>query len=74
MAPHDGSRRFPFTKRQVAGLVLIVLAVIFILENRASTTIRFLLPQISAPLWVALLMSALAGVLAGALLTSRRDR
>lgn len=55
-------------------MVLLVLAVIFILENRVSTTVRFLVPRVSAPLWVALLASAVAGVIAGALLTSRHDR
>jgi len=52
------------------GLVLLVLAVVFILENRVTTTVRFLVPRVSAPLWVALLVSALAGVIAGALLTT----
>ncbi len=74
MAPQDASRRFPFSARQVAGLVLLVLAVVFILENRVKTTVRFLVPRVSAPLWVALLVSALAGVIAGALLTYRHDR
>jgi len=45
------------------GLVLLVLAVVFILENRVTTTVRFLVPRVSAPLWVALLVSALAGVM-----------
>ncbi len=74
MAPKDGPRRFPFSARQVVGLVLLVLAVVFILENRVTTTVRFLVPRVSAPLWVALLVSALAGVISGALLTYRHDR
>lgn len=74
MAPPGASRRFPFTARQVAGLVSLVLAVVFILENRVKTTVRFLVPRVSAPLWVALLVSALAGVVGGALLTYRHDR
>lgn len=39
------SRRFPFTPRQLAGFALLVLAVIFIPEHRASTTVRFLVPR-----------------------------
>ncbi|MDQ6724938.1 MAG: LapA family protein [Actinomycetota bacterium] len=74
MARQNASRRFPFSARQVAGLVLLVVAVIFILENRVTTTVRFLVPRVSTPLWVALLVSALAGVIAGALLTYRHDR
>jgi uncharacterized integral membrane protein len=65
-------RPYPFSPRQTIGLVLLVLAVIFILENRRSTTIRFLIPEVTAPLWVALLGSVLVGVVAGALIT--RDR
>jgi len=71
----DGTtRRFPFTLRQLLGLVLLIVAVVFILENRSKATIRFLLPEVTAPLWVALLASALIGVVAGALLTYRHDR
>lgn len=65
-------RSYPFTAHQTVGMVLLVLAVIFILENRRSTTIRFLIPELTAPLWVALLGSVLVGVVAGALLA--RDR
>ena len=71
----DGTRRsYPFNIRQTIGMVLLVLAVIFILENRRSTTIRFLIPEVTAPLWVALLGSVLIGVVAGALITRDRDR
>ncbi len=66
-------RRFPFSARQTAALVLLVLAVIFILENRRSTTIRFLVPEVTAPLWLALLVSVVIGVVAGALMGRNRD-
>lgn len=70
----ERNRRYPFSPRQTIGLVLLVLAVIFILENRRSTTIRFLIPNVTAPLWVALLGSVLVGIVAGALLARDRDR
>lgn len=71
----DPNRRsYPFSPRQTVGLVLLVVAVIFILENRRSTTIRFLIPNVTAPLWVALLGSVLVGIVAGALLARDRDR
>lgn len=68
----DRNGRYPFSPRQTVGFVLLVLAVIFILENRRSTTIRFLIPNVTAPLWVALLGSVVVGIVAGALLA--RDR
>lgn len=67
-------RSYPFSARQTVGIVLLVLAVIFILENRRSTTIRFLIPEVTAPLWVALLGSVLVGVIAGGLIARGRDR
>lgn len=67
-------RSYPFSPRQTIGLVLLVLAVILILENRRSTTIRFLIPEVTAPLWVGLLGAVLVGVIAGALLTRDRHR
>ena len=66
--------RFPLTARQVAGLVLLIVAVVFILQNRRRTVITFLVPEATAPVWLALLVSALLGFLVGALLISRRHR
>lgn len=77
MSVRDGDRhasRIPFTPRQVAGLVLLILAVVFILQNRRRTVIRFIVPEATAPVWLALLISALLGFLVGALLVSRRHR
>ncbi len=68
----DADRRFPFGPRQVAGLVVLVVVLVFILQNRRTTTIRFLIPETTAPLWVALFVSALLGVVAGGLLARRR--
>ena len=64
--------RYPFSLHQTLALVLILLSVVFILENRRSTTIRFLIPEVTAPLWLALFTAALLGMGAGALLA--RDR
>jgi uncharacterized integral membrane protein len=58
--------------RLVAGVVLVVLLVVFTFENRQQTKIRFILPQVTAPLWVALLGAALIGAVAGALLSRHR--
>jgi len=52
--------------------VLVVLLVVFTFENRAKTRIRFIIPEVTAPLWVALLGAALIGAVAGALLSRHR--
>jgi len=61
------------TRRDGIALLLVILAVIFILENRGSTTIRFLIPEVSAPLWPALLAASLLGVVLGVALAARRS-
>jgi len=69
MNEHSQSQISP---RLVAGAVLVVLLVVFIVENRSRTDIRFIFPVVTAPLWVALLGAALIGAIAGALLTRHR--
>lgn len=54
--------------RLILGIVLGVLALVFVAENTKSTKIRFFIPQVTAPLWMGLLVAALLGVLAGALI------
>jgi len=68
----DANGRSPFAFRQAAALVLLVVMLVFILQNRRSTTIRFLIPETTSPLWVALFLSALLGVVVGGLLARRR--
>jgi uncharacterized integral membrane protein len=65
------SSAMSFSARQLAGAASLVVAVIFILQKRRSTTIRFLIPEVTAPLWVALLVSVLLGALAGGLLARK---
>lgn len=54
--------------RLVLGIVLGVLVLVFIAENTAETKIRFFIPQVTAPLWMGLIVAALLGALAGALI------
>ncbi|MDP9070280.1 MAG: LapA family protein [Actinomycetota bacterium] len=68
----DGDGRFPFSFRQLTALVLLVVMMVFIAQNRRSTTVRFLIPETTAPLWVALFVSALLGIVVGGLLARRR--
>ena len=69
--PDSHRSGLPFSGRQVAGAALLLSAVIFVLQNRTSTTIRFLIPEVTAPLWVALLISVLLGIVAGGLLARK---
>ena len=57
--------------RWILGAVLAVLALILVLENREPTTIRLLIPVVTMPLWVALTMMAVIGLLVGLLLRRR---
>ena len=54
--------------RLVLGVVLGVLVFIFVVENWRETKIRFFIPQVTAPLWVGLMVAALLGAVAGGLI------
>ncbi len=58
----------------MVGAVLVVLLLVFIFENTTRTDVRFIIPVVTAPLWVALLGAALIGALAGALLARQRHQ
>jgi uncharacterized integral membrane protein len=53
-------------------LLLAVLALIFIFENTRETKIRLLVPDVTMPLWTALLATGLIGSLCGAYFMKRR--
>jgi uncharacterized integral membrane protein len=55
--------------RLIGGVILGALILLFIAENGRRTRMRFLLPEVTAPLWTALFVAVLLGGLAGALLT-----
>ncbi|GAA1530936.1 hypothetical protein GCM10009730_45270 [Streptomyces albidochromogenes] len=68
--------RTPFLSRpgvrRLAPFVLItVIALVFIFENRSSVEIRLLVPVVTMPLWGALLIAWALGMLA-CLITVRR--
>lgn len=60
------------TPGRITVLVLAVLGLIFIFENTRSTRIRLLIPEVTMPLWAALLATALIGFLCGGYLMRRR--
>ncbi|WP_329569230.1 LapA family protein [Kitasatospora sp. NBC_01266] len=52
--------------------VLVALAVILIAENTASVRIRLFIPVVTMPLWTALLIVWVIGVLTGLFVARRR--
>jgi len=66
MSERDSEKRLQ--PRLVVGAVAVVLIFVFIVENTRKTKMRFLIPQVTAPLWTALFVAALLGVLAGVLI------
>lgn len=71
MQDEDKGRRV--SVRQVIAGVLIVLAVIFIVENRTRVEIRLIVPLISLPLWIVMAGLFVVGGVAGWLLSRRRS-
>ncbi len=69
MSEHKQSGVSP---RLIAGAILVVLLIVFGIENRRETKIRFIIPEVTAPLWLALVIAALIGAAACALLTRQR--
>ncbi|MEV7073884.1 DUF1049 domain-containing protein [Streptomyces sp. NPDC091972] len=53
-------------------LLLAVVALIFVFENTRATRIRLLGPEVTVPLWTALLATGLIGALCGAYVVKRR--
>ncbi|MDJ0491305.1 DUF1049 domain-containing protein [Rhodococcus qingshengii] len=67
------SARSMLTSRNILALLLVVLAVVFILQNRATTTIQLFWVSVQSPLWLTLVVILLLGWIAG-LLTTRRTK
>ncbi|QES44777.1 MULTISPECIES: DUF1049 domain-containing protein [Streptomyces] len=60
------------TPGRVAVAAVVVLTLVFIFENTRSTKIRLLIPEVTLPLWMALLATGLIGALCGAYFMRRR--
>ncbi|HEY3716019.1 MAG TPA: hypothetical protein VGL39_15945 [Jatrophihabitantaceae bacterium] len=63
--PHEPDRglRDKIKPRHVAAAIVVILLVIFMVENLRKVPIRFIGPQVHAPLILALLISAALGAL-----------
>ena len=62
----------PGVRRMIVIAVVVVVSLIFIFENTVETTIRLLVPQVTMPLWGALLIAWLLGLLVGGFTLRRR--
>lgn len=52
--------------------MLLGAAVVFVVENRAPTEIRLLVPMVTMPLWAALSITLALGLVAGLVVGRRR--
>ena len=69
----DGGVRGAMTPARVAVAAIALLALVFIFENTRNTKIRLLIPEVTMPLWMALLGTGLIGALCGAYFMRRRQ-
>jgi uncharacterized integral membrane protein len=59
---------------QILGGILLVVVVVFILENTRSVRVRLLFPEVTTPLAVPIVIAAVLGALVAWLLRYRRQR
>jgi lipopolysaccharide assembly protein A len=64
------SRRL--TPGQIVALIIVLLAVVFVIQNREPVSVQLLGARLSAPLWLLLTIMAGVGLLIGFLLARRR--
>lgn len=69
-----GGVREWFTPGRIAVTVLAVLAIVFIFENTREVKIRLLIPEVTMPLYLALLAMFVVGALCGGYFFRRRSR
>ncbi|MGW7051028.1 hypothetical protein [Streptomyces sp. NPDC054887] len=71
--PHTPFFSRPRVRRFMPFVLITAVTLVFVFENRASVRIRLLIPEVTMPLWGALLIAWGLGVLA-CVLTARRHR
>ncbi|MFB6835608.1 lipopolysaccharide assembly protein LapA domain-containing protein [Streptomyces sp. NPDC056361] len=75
-AAHGSASRFSgaFTPGRIAMIAVAVLTLVFIFENTGEVKIRLLIPEVTMPLYVALLATALLGAACGYYVAARRRK
>lgn len=71
-SPSESGGSFQLTPRRILGLLVAVVAIAFILQNRDTVSTSLFVFEFRAPMWVTLLIVFLAGAAAGWLLQRRR--
>ena len=61
-----------WTPARITVAVLNVLLLVFIFENTRTTEIRLFIPEVTMPLWLALLGTGVVGAILGAYAMNRR--
>lgn len=56
---------FDLTARRIVGIIIGVIALVFVFSNTGEVTLKFLWLDLSAPGWLMLLVLLLAGFLVG---------
>src|SRR5947208_5396599 len=69
-----GKTKRPVSVGQILGGLLFVLVIVFIIENSRQVKIRLIIPEVKAPLYVAILIAAVLGSIITWLLRYRRHR
>ena len=64
----------PFSNKQIAAAVLALIAVVFMAENTRSAKVRLLIPEVTVPLFLVILVSLAVGALVTFLLMWRKHR
>ena len=72
--PSPGSAKAPggISPRVWLGLAIAAVAVVFIIQNRATVTIQLFTVQVASPQWLTLSVVFVLGLLAGFLIARRR--
>ncbi|WP_432875275.1 lipopolysaccharide assembly protein LapA domain-containing protein [Kribbella sp. CA-245084] len=72
-APGEKKRGWRPSLKQIAAAVVMVLALVFALQNQDETNITLFFWNIRSPLWLCMLILLILGVGAGWLVQKRRD-
>ncbi|MFC5952922.1 DUF1049 domain-containing protein [Pseudonocardia lutea] len=67
-----GRARRTVSPRLVVALVVMVLALVFVLQNRGPVNVYLFTLTLSAPLWLLLVVMIAVGLLVGVVVTRRR--
>ncbi|MFJ8928788.1 DUF1049 domain-containing protein [Streptomyces sp. NPDC102364] len=70
----SGGGSSAFTPARIGVIVLAVLGLVFIFENTRHVKIRLLIPEVTVPLYLALLITAVIGATCGGYFVSRRRK